>query len=304
MNINKMLQNDPAKALHTLGLLDGRALATSLCEEVRAKSAAFASRHITVCLAVVLVGDDPASEAYAVALEREGDRCGIRVTRSTLPADAATATLREELERLGGAASVHGVILQQPLPPSIKIEDVIDAIPIAKDVDGASPTSQGRLSGHLGTGFVPATPLAVMLLLAKSRLWPIVGRRVTVVGKSGVVGLPVSLLLLQQNATVTITHKDTRDLAHHVRDAEIVVTATGVPGLITGEMLAPGAVVIDVGTTFVNGTLKGDVDFAGASLVASELTPVPGGVGPVTNVALMHNVLLAAEQLCNEISSR
>ena len=296
-NIDDMRKDDPIRDSQALGLLDGRALATSLRADVLAKSVDFASRGLQPCLAIVLVGDDPSSEAYALSLEREGQRCGIRVLRSSLSGDASVPTLRGELERLGKDKAIHGVILQQPLPDHLAIEDVIDAIPIAKDVDGASPTSQGRLSGHLGTGFVPATPLAVMMLLEKSRAWPLRGRRVTVVGKSGVVGLPVSLLLLQQNATVTITHKETKDLARHLRDAEIVVTATGVPGLITGDMLAPGAVVIDVGTTFVDGVLKGDVDFESVRFVASELTPVPGGVGPVTNVALMHNVLLAAEQL-------
>lgn len=292
-----MLHNDPTIDPTQAGLLDGRALAASLREEAGTRSSALAICGIVACLAIVLVGNDPASEAYAVSLEREGQRCGIRVLRSSLPSHAAVSALRTELERLGSDPTVHGVILQQPLPSHLAISDVIDAIPVAKDIDGASPTSQGRLSGHLGTGLVPATPLAVMMLLQKSRAWPLAGRRVTVVGKSGVVGLPVSLLLLQQNATVTITHKETKDLAHHLRDAEVVVTATGVPGLITGDMLAPGVVVIDVGTTFVDGLLKGDVDFASVNVVASELTPVPGGVGPVTNVALMHNVLSAAEQL-------
>jgi len=277
-------------------LIDGRALAVSLRAEVLATSEHFAAHGIQACLAIVFVGNDPASEAYASSLEREGNRCGITVLRSTLDLSASAAELRAELTRLGADQRVHGVILQQPLPPHIRIEDVIDAIPIAKDVDGASPTSQGRLSGHLGNGFVPATPLAVMLLLKKTAAWPLRGRRVVVIGKSGVVGLPVSLLLLQENATVTVTHKDTADLARHVRDAEVVVSATGVPGLITGEMLSPGTVVIDVGTTFVNGVLKGDVDYASVEYVASELTPVPGGVGPVTNVALMHNVLRATEQ--------
>ncbi len=294
MNINEMQHKATPSDLFEVGLIDGRALAADLRAEVQENSAALNESGIVPCLAILLVGNDPASEAYASSLEREGGKSGIHVVRRVIDADASAADIRTALQELGLNTAVHGVILQQPLPSHLNIEDVIDAMPIEKDVDGASPTSLGRLSGHLGNGFVPATPLAVMMLLEKSSAWPLAGRRVTVVGKSGVVGLPVSLLLLQQNATVTITHRDTRDLARHLREAEIIVSATGVPGLITGDMLSPGTILIDVGTTFVDGVLKGDVDFDSVRFVAAELTPVPGGVGPVTNVALMHNVLRAA----------
>jgi methylenetetrahydrofolate dehydrogenase (NADP+)/methenyltetrahydrofolate cyclohydrolase len=278
-------------------LIDGRALAASLRDDVLQASKRLNGRGVEPCLAIVLVGDDPASAAYASSLEKEGSRCGVTVVRSTLPALAQAVEVRLEMQRLGRMPHVHGVILQQPMPPHLLIENVVDAMPVDKDVDGTSPTSLGRLGGHLGNGFVPATPLAVLLLLQKTQVWPLRGRRVTVIGKSGVVGLPVSLLLMQENATVTVTHKETRDLAYHVRSAEVVVSAAGVPGLITGDMLQPGAVVIDVGTTFVNGVLRGDVDFESAQGIASEITPVPGGVGPVTNVALMRNVLYAARNL-------
>jgi methylenetetrahydrofolate dehydrogenase (NADP+)/methenyltetrahydrofolate cyclohydrolase len=167
-------------------------------------------------------------------------------------------------------------------------------MPEEKDVDGASPVNQGRLAFATGARFIPATPAAVMLLLERSAAWPLAGRDVTVIGRSNVVGLPVSLLLMAQNATVTVTHKDTIDIKHHVRDAEIVVVAAGAPHLVDASWLRPGAVVIDVGTTVVDGKLLGDVDFESAATVASEITPVPGGVGPVTNVALMRNVLAAA----------
>lgn len=281
-------------AIDTLHRIDGRALAASLRAEVLAKSSELVARGVRPCLAIVLVGNDPASEAYAASLEREGQRCGIRVLRSSLPRLAEAEELRNELSRLGAAPEVHGVLLQQPLPPHLRIEDLVDAVPVNKDVDGTSPTSLGRLGGNLGNGFVPATPQAIMLLLAQTKAWPLKGRRVTVIGKSGVVGLPVALLLMRENATVTVTHKETIDLPEHLRSAEVVISAAGVPGLVTGAMLRPGVVLIDAGTTYVDGVLKGDIDFESAKTVASELTPVPGGVGPVTNVALMRNVVRAA----------
>ncbi len=287
-----MFQENTARLASTI---DGRALAATLRTSVHASSVKLIARGIEPCLAIILVGDDPASEAYATSLQREGARCAVRVQRSLLPGHASSSELIAALEMLGGDPLVHGIILQQPLPAHLSIEEIIAAMPVNKDVDAASPTSQGRLSGQLGNGFIPATPLAVMALLRHTKGWPLRGRRVAVVGKSAVVGLPVALLLLQENATVTVTHKDTIDLGRHLRDAEVVISATGVPGLIKGDMIAPGAVVIDVGTTFVDGVLKGDIDSASVAPVASELTPVPGGVGPLTNVALMQNVLRAAE---------
>ncbi|MEA2666026.1 MAG: methylenetetrahydrofolate dehydrogenase / methenyltetrahydrofolate cyclohydrolase, partial [Candidatus Eremiobacteraeota bacterium] len=207
------------------------------------------------------------------------------------------AALRARLEALGADPLVHGVILQQPLPPHLGIRRIAEAMPPAKDVDGANPVNLGRLAFASGTEFVPATPMACLLLLERSSRWPLRGMRACVIGRSNVVGLPVALLLMARDATVTVTHKETRDLARHTRDAEIVVSATGVPGLVRAEMIAPGATVIDVGTTFVDGALVGDVAYDEVAAVAGEITPVPGGVGPVTNVALMRNVVLAAERL-------
>jgi methylenetetrahydrofolate dehydrogenase (NADP+)/methenyltetrahydrofolate cyclohydrolase len=206
--------------------------------------------------------------------------------------------LRTRLARLGGDDSVHGIILQQPLPRTLDIRRIADAMPAEKDVDGMNPLNEGRLAFGSGTEFVPATPAAVMLLLERSSRWPLAGVRACMVGRSNVVGLPVSLLMMRENATLTVTHEKTRDLAHHTRDAEVLVVATGVPGLIRAGMVRPDATVIDVGTTFVDGRLVGDVAYAEVAAVAREITPVPGGVGPVTNVALMRNVVLAAERLC------
>lgn len=279
-------------------ILDGRALAAELLrDEVAARAGRLRARGIVPRLAVAIVGEDPASRAYVRSLEKVGAKAGVEVAVDALAAGAGEAALRARLEALGADPLVHGVILQQPLPPHLGIRRIAEAMPPAKDVDGANPVNLGRLAFASGTEFVPATPMACLLLLERSAAWPLRGRRACVVGRSNVVGLPVALLLMARDATVTVTHKETRDLARHTRDAEIVVTATGVPGLIRAGMIAPGATVIDVGTTFVDGALVGDAAYDEVAAVAGEITPVPGGVGPVTNVALMRNVVLAAERL-------
>jgi methylenetetrahydrofolate dehydrogenase (NADP+)/methenyltetrahydrofolate cyclohydrolase len=281
----------------TASILDGRALAAELRLEIAGRSERLHERGIAPRLVVAIVGEDAASVAYVRSLVAVGAKVGIAVTVDTLAHDATEAQLRALLERLGHDHTVHGVILQQPLPRSLDIRRVADAMPPDKDVDGANPVNQGRLAFGSGTEFVPATPAAVMLLLERSSRWPLAGVRACMVGRSNVVGLPVSLLMMRENATLTVTHEKTRDLAHHTRDAEVLVVATGVPGLIRADMVLPGATVIDVGTTFVDGKLVGDVAFDEVAAVAREITPVPGGVGPVTNVALMRNVVLAAERL-------
>jgi methylenetetrahydrofolate dehydrogenase (NADP+)/methenyltetrahydrofolate cyclohydrolase len=201
------------------------------------------------------------------------------------------------LEHLRDDAGVHGVMLQQPLPPHLSIRTIADAIPRHKDVDGTHPTNQGHLAFGSGAEFVPATPAAVMLLLERSPHWPLAGKQAVMIGRSVVVGAPVAMLMLTQDATVTVLHKESRSLQPYVRMAEVVVVATGVPGLIGGADIAPGATIIDVGTTVVGDELKGDVDFESAVEVAGAITPVPGGVGPVTNVALLRNVIKAATNL-------
>jgi methylenetetrahydrofolate dehydrogenase (NADP+)/methenyltetrahydrofolate cyclohydrolase len=191
-------------------------------------------------------------------------------------------------------------MLQQPLPSSLSIRRIADAVPARKDVDGTNPINLGRLAFSAGTPLAPATPAAVMLLLERSEKWPLKGRDVTVIGRSSVVGLPLGLLLIAHDATVTVTHRGTRDIRSHTREADIVVAAAGIPRLVDASWLQAGATVIDVGTTTVDGRLVGDVDFESAAAVASELTPVPGGVGPVTNVALMRNLVAAAEALTGD----
>ena len=277
-------------------ILDGRALANELREEVVARARRLRERGIDPRLVVTLVGEDPASHAYVRSLEKAGARVEVDVAVDVLAGDVEEAALRAHLEALGDDPGVHAVMLQQPLPAHLAIRRIAEAMPPHKDVDGANPVNLGRLAFASGTEFVPATPLACMLLLERSAKWPLRGVRACVVGRSNVVGLPVSLLLMARDATVTVVHRETKNLAAHVREAEIIVTATGVPGLITREMVAPGAVVVDVGTTYVDGHVLGDVA-PDVAEVAGEFTPVPGGVGPVTNVALMRNVVLAAERL-------
>jgi methylenetetrahydrofolate dehydrogenase (NADP+)/methenyltetrahydrofolate cyclohydrolase len=278
-------------------ILDGRALAAELRFELARRGAALRERGIVPRLVVTIVGEDAASVAYVRSLVNVGAKTGIDVGVETVDTGAGEAGLRARLTALGRDPAVHGVILQQPLPRHLDIRRVADAMPPEKDVDGANPVNAGRLAFGSGTEFVPATPAAVMLLLERSSRWPLAGVRACMVGRSNVVGLPVSLLMMRENATLTVTHEKTIDLPRHTRDAEVLVVATGVPGLIRADMVLPGATVIDVGTTFVDGVLRGDVAYDEVAAVAREITPVPGGVGPVTNVALMRNVLLAAERL-------
>ncbi len=278
-------------------ILDGKALAADLRTELIARTSALRDGGIHPKLTIVFVGEDESSAAYVRNLVRTGERVGIAVDVDRLARDATTAEVRKRLERLGDDPGVAGVMLQQPLPPHLHIREIADAIPVRKDVDGAHPTNQGHLAFGSGTEFCPATPAAVMLLLERSPHWPLRGRRAVMIGRSIVVGAPVAMLMLEQDATVTVLHKESTSLQPYLRDAEVVVVATGVPGLIGGADIAPGATVIDVGTTVVGGTLLGDVDFASAFEVAGAITPVPGGVGPVTNVALLRNVVKSAESL-------
>lgn len=281
-------------------LLDGRALASELRADLRVRTAALRSASLAPRLVVAIVGEDAASVSYMRSLESAGRSVGVDVGIEALPASADEAEVRDRLVALGDDPDVHGVILQQPLPAHLAIRRIGGAMPVRKDVDGANPINQGRLAFGTGTAFVPATPAAVLLLLERSPHRALAGVRACIVGRSNVVGLPVTLLLMARDATVTSTHRLTRDLARHTRDAEVLVVATGVPGLIRAGMVRPGATVIDVGTTFVDGTLTGDVAFDEVAEVAGAITPVPGGVGPVTNIALMRNVVTSAERIARQ----
>lgn len=277
-------------------ILDGRRLAADLRTELVERTSALRQRGIHPKLVVVFVGEEESSLAYARNLIQTGERVGVKVEIDALVRNASAAEVRARLDLLRRDVRTHGVMLQQPLPEHLSIREIADAIPQHKDVDGANPTNQGHLAFGAGAEFVPATPAAVMLLLERSPHWPLRGRRATMIGRSIVVGAPVAMLMLAQDASVTVLHRESTSLQPYLGMSEVVVVATGVPGLVRGEDLLPGATVIDVGTTFVNGTLKGDVDFESAVAVAGAITPVPGGVGPVTNVALLRNVVKAAER--------
>ncbi len=278
-------------------ILDGKALAAELRTELLARTNALRESGIHPKLAIIFVGENESSVAYVRNLIRTGERVGVAVEIDRLDERASAAQIRARLERLRDDDSVHGVMLQQPLPAHLSIREIADAIPAHKDVDGTHPTNQGNLAFGSGTDFVPATPAAVMLLLERSPHWPLRGRNAVMIGRSIVVGAPVAMLMLAQDATVTVLHKESQSLQPYTRMADVVVVATGVPDLIRGEDIKPGATVIDVGTTVVDGVLRGDVEFASAAAVAGAITPVPGGVGPVTNVALLRNVVASAEAL-------
>jgi methylenetetrahydrofolate dehydrogenase (NADP+)/methenyltetrahydrofolate cyclohydrolase len=245
-------------------------------------------------LAVVIVGRDAPSTVYLERILRGCAKVGIQAGFVELEGEATEASVVSTIRDLNADPTVDGVIVQMPLPATIRLRAVVDAIDPAKDIDGIHPMNAGLL--RLGyDGFLPATAHAAVEILRRSGI-PIEGRDAVVVGRSPVVGMPAAFLLVKEDATVTVCHSRTRDLAAHVRRAEIVVVAAGRPGLITGAMLKPGAVVVDVGINVVDGRIVGDVDFASAVDVASAITPVPGGIGPLTNALLLTHLIRAAER--------
>ncbi len=249
-------------------------------------------------LAIVRAGDDPASVWYANTLSKAAEKVGITPRVVVLPADVSQATFEETVRSLNQDADVHGIILQEPYPSHIDGERLVSLLDPNKDVDGVHPLNAGY--HFLGTPrFIPATPLGGLLLLEAYDV-PLRGAEAVVVGRSNIVGKPMALLLLNRHATVTVCHSRTRDLAAVTRRADILCVAVGRPGLITGEMLKPGAVVVDFGTNPVGDNLVGDVDFATAVEVAAKITPVPGGTGPVTTAVLLRNVLNAFERFLGE----
>lgn len=245
-------------------------------------------------LAVVIIGRDAPSTVYLEQILRGCAKVGIDARFAEIDGEATEASVTGRIRELNEDPSVDGVIVQMPLPPTIRLRAVIDAIDPAKDIDGIHPLNAGLL--RLGyDGFLPATAHAAVEILRRAGV-EIEGRDAIVIGRSAVVGLPAAFLLVKEDATVTVAHSRTRDLADKVRRADIVVVAAGRPGLIRGDMLKPGAVVVDVGINLVDGQLVGDVDFDSASRVASAITPVPGGVGPLTNALLLTHLIRAAER--------
>jgi len=267
--------------------MDGRALAARIREELKAEIAGFGD----VRLATVLVGDDPASQIYIRLKHKAAEEVGIQAIDRRLPQDTPEEELLELVEELNDDDSVDGILVQTPLPPQIDEARVMRTLDPMKDVDGLHPFNAGQLFFGQET-LVGATPVGVMRLLGEYRI-PVVGARAVVVGRSLIVGRPLSMLLLHANATVTICHSRTEDLARHTLDADILVAAVGSLGLITADMVKTGAAVIDVGMNRTDDGLFGDVD-PGVADVAAFLTPVPGGVGPMTIACLLENALMAA----------
>jgi methylenetetrahydrofolate dehydrogenase (NADP+) / methenyltetrahydrofolate cyclohydrolase len=284
-------------------LLLGAPIAAEIRASVEREVLAFRGRRgYTPALAVLIVGRDAPSAVYLNQILKSCAKVGIEGRLVEVPGRASAAAVREEIERLNADTQVAGIIVQMPLPKRIPLSTVIDTLDPAKDIDGLHPRNAGLLT--LGyEGFLPTTAHAAVELLKRSGI-ELAGKRVVVVGRSNVVGKPAALLLMREHATVTICHSKTADLARHVKDAEIVVVAAGKPGLITGKMLRKGAVVVDVGINVVDGRIVGDVDFESASKVASAITPVPGGVGPVTNALLLTHLVHAAQDQADAATGR
>jgi methylenetetrahydrofolate dehydrogenase (NADP+)/methenyltetrahydrofolate cyclohydrolase len=273
-------------------LIDGTALARTVRAQLATRVAGLPRRP---GLAVVVVGDNPASAVYVRNKIRACDEVGILSERVALPADVTEAELLAQIDRLNARADIDGILVQLPLPAHLPVQSTIDRVAATKDVDGLHTHNLGALLTGL-PAIVPCTPAAVLALL-DSVGCELRGREVVVVGASNVVGKPAALLLLQRGATVTLCNSKTRDLASATRRADVVVAAVGRPGLITGDMVKPGAVVIDVGINRLpDGRLAGDVDTASVRPVASHITPVPGGVGPMTVAMLVSNTVASAER--------
>lgn len=283
----------------TARIIDGRKAAAALRDELRDRTAVLRARTgVVPGLAVILVGDDPASSIYVASKIRACEQVGIRSMTHRLPASVTNADLLRLIDALNADEAVHGILVQLPLPPQIDMPRVLEKIAVDKDVDGFHLYNIGGLvTGR--TVFSPCTPYGVLKLLEREGI-AIEGQNVVVVGASNIVGKPAALMLMARDATVSICHAKTRDLAQYTILADILVVAAGVPRLIVPQMVKKGAVVIDVGINRLDdGRIIGDVDFEGVSAKASYITPVPGGVGPMTIAMLLHNTIEAAVRKAN-----
>ena len=284
-------------------IIDGKAFSANLRGEIARKVAILKEQHSVIPgLAVVLVGEDPASQVYVRSKGKQTQEAGMNSYEHKLSAETSQEDLLKLIDQLNNDPDVHGILVQLPLPDHIDEESVINSISVDKDVDGFHLSNVGRLSiGAEGT--VPCTPLGSMMML-KDQLGDLSGKKAIVVGRSNIVGKPMAALLLKESCTVTIAHSRTRDLPGECRQADIVIAAVGRPEMIKGDWIKPGATVIDVGINRIekdDGSTKlvGDVEFSSASEVAGAITPVPGGVGPMTIACLLHNTLQQACRLNN-----
>lgn len=276
-------------------IIDGKALAAAVKQEAASQTEALKAKGVTPCLAVVLVGEDPASQVYVRGKINDCAQCGIESRSIRLPETTTQAELLDQVQALAKDPAVHGILVQLPLPAGIDEKAVIDAIPPEKDVDGFSPVNVGRM--QIGEPcYLPCTPAGCIRMIESTGV-SIAGKQAVVLGRSNIVGKPAAMLLLAKDATVTICHSKTRNLKELCAAADILVAAVGREGFVTGEMVKPGAVVIDVGINRgADGKLHGDVDFAAAAEKAAWITPVPGGVGPMTRAMLMLNTVEAARR--------
>jgi methylenetetrahydrofolate dehydrogenase (NADP+)/methenyltetrahydrofolate cyclohydrolase len=287
-------------------LIDGRAIAKKVRADVAERASKLSQQGVRPGLAVVMVGDDPASAVYTSSKTKAAEEAGMYSVNLRLPADTSQVDLLAHVDALNADPRIHGILVQMPLPRQIDPDTVIRRIDPAKDVDGFHPVNVGKMLIGERDGFIPCTPAGIQLLLRESGV-KTPGKNCAVIGRSNIVGKPMAALMMQDNdnanCTVTVCHRHTVDLKARTREADILIVAAGRPRIITADMVKPGAVVIDVGTNRVadpqskTGTkLQGDVDFDAVREVASKITPVPGGVGPMTIAMLMANTVRAAEQ--------
>jgi len=284
--------------------IDGKAKAEQLAQTITAQTADLLKNHgIKPGLAVVIIGEDPASQVYVRNKKRRAEACGFHSVQHTLPADIAQNEVLKLVEQLNRDDSIHGILVQLPLPGQLDEQTITQSVSPSKDVDGFHFINIGKLTaGHTGDAFVPCTPAGCMLMLEDELGSDLSGLNATIVGRSNIVGKPMGSLLMQRNATITIAHSRSKDLPAIVRNADIVVAAVGRPDMIKADWVKPGAVVIDVGINRVEKTvdgetksrLTGDVDYDEVCKVARAITPVPGGVGPMTITMLMFNTLRSA----------
>lgn len=300
---------NPSTTTQGARIIDGNAIGTAMRAELAGEIAALKKKGITPGLAVVLVGDNPASQVYVRMKGKACDEAGLYHETIKLPKDTSEADLMSLLERLNANPQIHGILVQLPLPKQIDTNRALHRIDPRKDVDGFHPENVGKVAVGDPTGFRPATPYGVQQLLIRSGV-ETKGAHAVIVGRSNIVGRPMAALLLQDgpggNATVTVCHSRTQHIDQHTRQADILIVAIGKPEFVTGDMVKPGAVVIDVGVNRVDDPsrkqgyrLVGDVKFQEAKEVASAITPVPGGVGPMTITMLLFNTVQAAKQWAN-----
>lgn len=275
-------------------ILDGKETAAALADALRARLAKLAEKGRTPTLAIILAGESKPAAMYTAFMEKQAAAYGIPVRLVKKPGTASEEDILTTVRALNGDAAVTGILVMMPLPPQVSRERVIEAIDPDKDIDGLTTANLGRLAAGR-EGLFPCTPRACMAILAHYGIEPD-GKRAVVIGRSSVVGGPLALLLQRANATVTVCHSHTKDLASVTREADILAAALGRPGSVTADMVKPGAVVLDVGINRVNGKTVGDVDFEGVQAAAGAITPVPGGVGSVTTVMVIESLVTAAER--------